>query len=137
MRVVAAASFPGSTDLSVLRPKPGPLPPLDEEDEDVARERERVTKGATKGDVLVLRDLTKVGTGWGQAPGRGWHGHSVPSQEAPPLQVYRGQKSPAVDRLCLGIPPGEVSLGQRAPCWVRQGWRLLAVCLSTSTEPLQ
>ncbi|XP_059108000.1 phospholipid-transporting ATPase ABCA7 [Peromyscus eremicus] len=62
------------------QPKPGPLPPLDEEDEDVARERERVTKGATKGDVLVLRDLTKV---------------------------YRGQKSPAVDRLCLGIPPGE------------------------------
>ncbi|XP_036026831.1 LOW QUALITY PROTEIN: phospholipid-transporting ATPase ABCA7 [Onychomys torridus] len=62
------------------QPKLGPLPPLDEEDEDVARERERVTKGATKGDVLVLRDLTKV---------------------------YRGQKSPAVDRLCLGIPPGE------------------------------
>ncbi|KAK7803894.1 hypothetical protein U0070_020111 [Myodes glareolus] len=62
------------------QPKPRLLPPLEEEDEDVARERERVTKGATKGDLLVLRDLTKV---------------------------YRGQKSPAVDRLCLGIPPGE------------------------------
>ncbi|CAH6779324.1 phospholipid-transporting ATPase ABCA7 [Phodopus roborovskii] len=60
--------------------KPRLLPPLGEEDEDVARERERVTKGATKGDMLVLRDLTKV---------------------------YRGQRSPAVDRLCLGIPPGE------------------------------
>ncbi|KAH0514125.1 ATP-binding cassette sub-family A member 7 [Microtus ochrogaster] len=62
------------------QPKPRLLPPLGEEDEDVARERERVTKGATKGDLLVLRDLTKV---------------------------YRGQKNPAVDRLCLGIPPGE------------------------------
>ncbi|XP_075831678.1 phospholipid-transporting ATPase ABCA7 isoform X4 [Microtus pennsylvanicus] len=62
------------------QPKPRLLPPLGKEDEDVARERERVTKGATKGDLLVLRDLTKV---------------------------YRGQKNPAVDRLCLGIPPGE------------------------------
>ncbi|XP_013360552.1 PREDICTED: ATP-binding cassette sub-family A member 7 isoform X2 [Chinchilla lanigera] len=61
-------------------PKMGLLPPLGKEDEDVARERERVTKGATQGDVLVLRDLTKV---------------------------YRGQRTPAVDRLCLGIPPGE------------------------------
>lgn len=60
--------------------KPRLLPPLGEEDEDVAQERERVTKGATQGDVLVLRDLTKV---------------------------YRGQRNPAVDRLCLGIPPGE------------------------------
>lgn len=25
-------------------------------------------------------------------------------------QVYPWQKIPAVDRLCLGIPPGEVSL---------------------------
>ncbi|XP_029421324.1 ATP-binding cassette sub-family A member 7 isoform X3 [Nannospalax galili] len=56
------------------------LPPLGEEDEDVAQERERVTRGATQGDVLVLKDLTKV---------------------------YRGQRTPAVDRLCLGIPPGE------------------------------
>ncbi|XP_013001127.2 phospholipid-transporting ATPase ABCA7 isoform X2 [Cavia porcellus] len=62
------------------RPKLGLLPPLGEEDEDVARERERVTKGATQGDLLVLRDLTKV---------------------------YRGQRTPAVDRLCLGVPPGE------------------------------
>lgn len=29
----------------------------------MARERERVVQGATQGDVLVLRDLTKVG--WG------------------------------------------------------------------------
>ncbi|GAB1295321.1 ATP-binding cassette sub-family A member 7 [Apodemus speciosus] len=62
------------------QPKQRPPPPLGEEDEDVAQERERVTMGASQGDVLVLRDLTKV---------------------------YRGQGSPAVDRLCLGVPPGE------------------------------
>ncbi|XP_052020849.1 phospholipid-transporting ATPase ABCA7 isoform X3 [Apodemus sylvaticus] len=62
------------------QPKQRPPPPLGEEDEDVAQERERVTMGATQGDVLVLRDLTKV---------------------------YRGQRSPAVDRLCLGVPRGE------------------------------
>ncbi|XP_073910595.1 phospholipid-transporting ATPase ABCA7 isoform X3 [Castor canadensis] len=62
------------------QPKPKLLPPLGEEDEDVAVERERVTRGTTQGDLLVLRDLTKV---------------------------YRGERMPAVDRLCLGIPPGE------------------------------
>ncbi|XP_070321375.1 phospholipid-transporting ATPase ABCA7 isoform X6 [Odocoileus virginianus] len=62
------------------QPRLRPLPALGEEDEDVARERERVVQGATQGDVLVLRDLTKV---------------------------YPGQRTPAVDRLCLGIPPGE------------------------------
>eukprot|EP00074_Homo_sapiens_P110527 XP_024307088.1 ATP-binding cassette sub-family A member 7 isoform X6 [Homo sapiens] len=65
---------------SVPRPRVRSLPLLGEEDEDVARERERVVQGATQGDVLVLRNLTKV---------------------------YRGQRMPAVDRLCLGIPPGE------------------------------
>ncbi|XP_070271735.1 phospholipid-transporting ATPase ABCA7 isoform X4 [Myotis yumanensis] len=62
------------------QPKLRPLLPLGKEDEDVARERERVVEGATQGDVLVLQDLTKV---------------------------YPWQKIPAVDRLCLGIPPGE------------------------------
>ncbi|XP_023589109.1 phospholipid-transporting ATPase ABCA7 [Trichechus manatus latirostris] len=62
------------------QPKLRPLPPLGEEEEDVARERERVVRGDTHDDVLVLRDLTKV---------------------------YHGQRMPAVDRLCLGIPPGE------------------------------
>ncbi|XP_070271734.1 phospholipid-transporting ATPase ABCA7 isoform X3 [Myotis yumanensis] len=70
----------GPTDVSVPRPKLRPLLPLGKEDEDVARERERVVEGATQGDVLVLQDLTKV---------------------------YPWQKIPAVDRLCLGIPPGE------------------------------
>uniref|UniRef100_A0A4X2KJM6 ATP binding cassette subfamily A member 7 n=1 Tax=Vombatus ursinus TaxID=29139 RepID=A0A4X2KJM6_VOMUR len=51
-----------------------------EDEVDVGRERERVRQGATQGDVLVLKDLTKI---------------------------YRGQKKPAVDHVCVGIPPGE------------------------------
>lgn len=42
----------------------GPQPLLREEDreedEDVGRERDRVRQGATQGDVLVLKDVTKV-----------------------------------------------------------------------------
>ncbi|XP_056678235.1 phospholipid-transporting ATPase ABCA7 isoform X2 [Monodelphis domestica] len=51
-----------------------------EEDEDVQKEQERVHQGATQKDVFVLKDLTKI---------------------------YPGHKKPAVDHLCLGIPPGE------------------------------
>lgn len=61
MRVVGAGAGSGLTDVSVLRPQPRLLHPLGDEDEDVARERERVVQGDTQGDVLVLRDLTKVG----------------------------------------------------------------------------
>ncbi|XP_070649564.1 phospholipid-transporting ATPase ABCA7 isoform X6 [Bos indicus] len=91
------------------QPKLRPLPALGEEDEDVARERERVVQGATQGDVLVLRDLTKVGVGWGASTA----GLGGPPLAHPPFswtsssQVYPGQRTPAVDRLCLGIPPGE------------------------------
>ncbi|XP_066551415.1 ATP-binding cassette, sub-family A (ABC1), member 7 isoform X2 [Amia ocellicauda] len=63
-----------------FRPFSTTLPPLGLEDEDVARERARVSGGKAKGDVLTLKELTKV---------------------------YRQRKKPAVDRLCLGIPRGE------------------------------
>ncbi|XP_065097861.1 phospholipid-transporting ATPase ABCA1 isoform X2 [Paramisgurnus dabryanus] len=56
------------------------LPPLGEEDEDVARERERVKNGQAQGDILTLTDLSKV---------------------------YKAGRKPAVNRLCLGIPRGE------------------------------
>ncbi|KAK9966236.1 hypothetical protein ABG768_003359 [Culter alburnus] len=56
------------------------LPPLGTEDEDVARERDRVKNGKTVGDILVLTDLSKV---------------------------YKAGRKPAVNRLCLGIPRGE------------------------------
>ncbi|XP_025920538.1 ATP-binding cassette sub-family A member 7 [Apteryx rowi] len=63
-----------------LRPQALHLPSLGEEDEDVARERAKVGGTLRPTDVLVLRDLTKV---------------------------YRRRKAPAVDRLCVAIPPGE------------------------------
>uniref|UniRef100_A0A8C2G1S6 P-type phospholipid transporter n=1 Tax=Cyprinus carpio TaxID=7962 RepID=A0A8C2G1S6_CYPCA len=54
--------------------------PIGEEDEDVARERQRIMSGAVQGDILELRQLTKV---------------------------YKRKQKPAVDRLCVGIPRGE------------------------------
>uniref|UniRef100_A0A671TWL4 P-type phospholipid transporter n=1 Tax=Sparus aurata TaxID=8175 RepID=A0A671TWL4_SPAAU len=54
--------------------------PLGEEDEDVARERQRIVHGLGHGDILELRQLTKV---------------------------FKRKQKPAVDRLCVGIPPGE------------------------------
>ena len=36
--------------------------PLDDEDEDVARERQRVMSGGADDDVLKIQELTKVGT---------------------------------------------------------------------------
>ncbi|KAM4739858.1 phospholipid-transporting ATPase ABCA1 isoform 2-T2 [Anableps anableps] len=57
-----------------------PLPPLGPEDEDVARERERVKSGKAQSDILTMMDLSKV---------------------------YKAGKKPAVDRLCLGIPRSE------------------------------
>ncbi|XP_070816442.1 phospholipid-transporting ATPase ABCA1 isoform X1 [Chaetodon trifascialis] len=56
------------------------MPPLDPEDEDVARERERVRNGKAQSDILTMIDLSKV---------------------------YKSGRKPAVDRLCLGIPRGE------------------------------
>ncbi|KAM3590047.1 uncharacterized protein V6R79_002637 [Siganus canaliculatus] len=50
------------------------------EDVDVARERQRVYGGRAQNDLLRIRDLTKV---------------------------YSRKKTPAVDRLCVGVPAGE------------------------------
>ncbi|KFR01466.1 ATP-binding cassette sub-family A member 1, partial [Nipponia nippon] len=62
------------------RPRALQLPSLGEEDRDVARERARVGSTPPHGHLLLLKDLTKV---------------------------YRRRKAPAVDRLCVAIPPGE------------------------------
>ncbi|XP_074490769.1 phospholipid-transporting ATPase ABCA1 isoform X1 [Sebastes fasciatus] len=56
------------------------MPPLGPEDEDVARERQRVISGKAQSDILTMTDLSKV---------------------------YKAGRKPAVDRLCLGIPRGE------------------------------
>ncbi|XP_073427516.1 retinal-specific phospholipid-transporting ATPase ABCA4 [Dendrobates tinctorius] len=58
-------------------------PPKDHiegEDEDVAQERNRVIKGGGKNDILRLKELTKI---------------------------YAGKHTPAVDKLCIGVRPGE------------------------------
>ncbi|XP_012781470.2 retinal-specific phospholipid-transporting ATPase ABCA4 [Ochotona princeps] len=54
--------------------------PIVDEDDDVAEERKRITSGRSKTDILRLNELTKI---------------------------YSGTSSPAVDRLCVGVRPGE------------------------------
>ncbi|XP_025018889.1 retinal-specific ATP-binding cassette transporter [Python bivittatus] len=56
------------------------LGPIMEEDEDVAEERKRIMKGGSQKDILKLQELTKI---------------------------YAGRRIPAVDRLCVGVRPGE------------------------------
>uniref|UniRef100_A0A8C9R6I7 ATP binding cassette subfamily A member 4 n=1 Tax=Scleropages formosus TaxID=113540 RepID=A0A8C9R6I7_SCLFO len=51
-----------------------------DEDDDVALERERIYKGGARSDILWIKDLSKT---------------------------YVGRNRPAVDRICLGVPPGE------------------------------
>ncbi|NWY44969.1 ABCA1 protein, partial [Sylvia atricapilla] len=63
-----------------LGPRALELPSLGDEDRDVARERARVGSIPPHGYLLLLKNLTKV---------------------------YRRRKAPAVDRLCVAIPPGE------------------------------
>ncbi|XP_008072801.1 retinal-specific ATP-binding cassette transporter [Carlito syrichta] len=54
--------------------------PIVDEDDDVAEERQRIANGGNKTDILRLNELTKV---------------------------YPGTSSRAVDRLCVGVRPGE------------------------------
>ncbi|XP_040215378.1 phospholipid-transporting ATPase ABCA1 isoform X4 [Rana temporaria] len=62
------------------RPVTAKLPPIIDEDEDVARERQRILNEGGRSDILEIKGLTKI---------------------------YRTKRKPAVDRLCVGIPPGE------------------------------
>uniref|UniRef100_A0A3B4Z3Q7 P-type phospholipid transporter n=1 Tax=Stegastes partitus TaxID=144197 RepID=A0A3B4Z3Q7_9TELE len=55
-------------------------PPAGEEDVDVARERQRIYDGKAQNDLLRICDLTKV---------------------------YSRKSTPAVDRLCVGVPAAE------------------------------
>ncbi|XP_009883205.1 PREDICTED: retinal-specific ATP-binding cassette transporter [Charadrius vociferus] len=56
------------------------MSPIIGEDEDVAEERKRIMSGGNKTHILELQELTKI---------------------------YAGRHKPAVDRLCVGIRPGE------------------------------
>uniref|UniRef100_A0A3Q3W540 P-type phospholipid transporter n=1 Tax=Mola mola TaxID=94237 RepID=A0A3Q3W540_MOLML len=57
-----------------------PKPPFLDEDVDVAEERERIYKSEKTNDILQIRDLSKT---------------------------YTGTIIPAVDRICIGVSPGE------------------------------
>uniref|UniRef100_A0A8C5WYA4 ATP binding cassette subfamily A member 1 n=1 Tax=Laticauda laticaudata TaxID=8630 RepID=A0A8C5WYA4_LATLA len=63
-----------------IKPINAKLPPVNEEDEDVIRERQRIIGGGGQSDILEIKELTKR---------------------------YRMKQKPAVDRICVGIPPGE------------------------------
>ncbi|XP_053559159.1 phospholipid-transporting ATPase ABCA1-like [Bombina bombina] len=65
-----------------IKPRSGKLitEPLYDEDEDVANERSRILNGGGQTDLLRICDLSKV---------------------------YRGKKKPAVNRICVGVPPAE------------------------------
>ncbi|XP_067108458.1 retinal-specific phospholipid-transporting ATPase ABCA4 isoform X1 [Osmerus mordax] len=52
----------------------------EDEDEDVAAERQRIHSGGSRKDILQIRDLCKT---------------------------YVGRKKPAVDKICVGVPAGE------------------------------
>uniref|UniRef100_A0A6Q2Z807 P-type phospholipid transporter n=1 Tax=Esox lucius TaxID=8010 RepID=A0A6Q2Z807_ESOLU len=54
--------------------------PITEEDVDVAQERQHIYNGGSRSDILKIRDLTKT---------------------------YMGKSKPAVDRICMGVSPGE------------------------------
>ncbi|XP_041125605.1 retinal-specific phospholipid-transporting ATPase ABCA4 [Polyodon spathula] len=58
----------------------GNISPIIDEDQNVAEERERMNKGGSKNDILKIKDLSKT---------------------------YIGRSRPAVDRICVGVPPGE------------------------------
>uniref|UniRef100_A0A8C5UIB8 P-type phospholipid transporter n=1 Tax=Malurus cyaneus samueli TaxID=2593467 RepID=A0A8C5UIB8_9PASS len=77
---VEGAVFFLITVLIQYRPVYAKLPPVNDEDEDVTRERQRIISGGGQSDILEIKELTKI---------------------------YRMKRKPAVDRICVGIPPGE------------------------------
>uniref|UniRef100_A0A674IQN4 ABC transporter domain-containing protein n=1 Tax=Terrapene triunguis TaxID=2587831 RepID=A0A674IQN4_9SAUR len=80
------------------------LPPLGREDEDVAREREKITSGARQGDILVLHDLTKVRRGWGN-----WAVTPLPGQPCFGLLGVNGAGKTSTFKMLTGDT--EVTLG--------------------------
>lgn len=85
-------------------------PPVTDEDVDVAKERERIHKGGSSGDILQVKDLSKVrlpahtGALWVMLDGTDCMWFLT-------LQTYIGTARPAVDRICVGVSPGEVTNG--------------------------
>lgn len=90
-----------------------PKPPALDEDADVAGERARICRNEQTNDILRIRDLSKVKR------------FPLPNvtknnnKKTPPkwfiqvqmfviCQTYKGTIIPAVNRICVGVSPGEV-----------------------------
>uniref|UniRef100_A0A8C3FS21 ABC transporter domain-containing protein n=1 Tax=Chrysemys picta bellii TaxID=8478 RepID=A0A8C3FS21_CHRPI len=80
------------------------LLPSKDPDEDVAREREKITSGARQGDILVLHDLTKVRRGWGN-----WAVTPLPGQPCFGLLGVNGAGKTSTFKMLTGDT--EVTLG--------------------------
>lgn len=87
------------------------LKPISDEDEDVARERQRIQSGGGQNDILELKQLTKVSCfsyiTWIKRDLKD-ESFKQDSDGLTSSQVYKRKQKPAVDRLCVGIPRGEV-----------------------------
>lgn len=92
-----------------------PKPPALDEDADVAGERARICMNAKTTDILRIRDLSKVKRL--PLPNNGNQVLKKKKKENSPewvnvcdCQTYQGQLIPAVNRICVGVSPGEVGL---------------------------
>lgn len=112
---------------SIGRISDGPKPLILDEDVDVAEERERIYESEKTNDILRIRDLSKVRRlafqtmthhgQWKKMP-RLMVQSKVKTRkyiQHPPYfvltlswQTYTGTIIPAVDRICVGVSPGEV-----------------------------
>lgn len=98
----------------INRPVSTKLTPIGVEDEDVARERQRILCGGGQTDILEIKQLTKVCFLYIHL--LRWLKPVIIASVLLfssiiillILQVYKRKQKPAVDRLCVGIPPGEV-----------------------------
>ncbi|KAF3703359.1 Retinal-specific ATP-binding cassette transporter [Channa argus] len=87
-----------------------PKSPILDEDVDVADEREQIYRSEKTNEILRIRDLSKVRCFSGKKYGQrltvdtGLNVHSVLILLC---QTYSGTSVPAVDRICVGVSPGE------------------------------
>lgn len=84
-------------------------PPAVDEDADVAGERARICMNKKTNDILRIRDLSKVKRL--SYPNMTNNGNQVKKKSnlnVSDCQIYKGTLIPAVNRICVGVSPGEV-----------------------------
>lgn len=89
-----------------------PKPPALDEDADVAGERARIGLNGKTNDILRIRDLSKVKPF--SFPNMGLKGKQKRKKHSnlSDCQTYKGTLIPAVNRICVGVSPGEVCLAK-------------------------